>query len=172
MNCIILGSELGGSWTSKLMDKMLASLPPWEPDDLLFKGHFLHRLPADTRDQVVVQMDAMPSRELAVFVDNLWFARNVKTTAATVAAVPTELLEHEESLVVAIKQLLAEDRQTCKKSVTGNGWHGNKSVTATREVARRRLLIADLESSMHKVIWSSEGCWKLCCSMWKHKHFG
>ena len=42
VNNIIWGPELGGRQPSERMDKMLASLPPGDPDGLLFKGHFSH----------------------------------------------------------------------------------------------------------------------------------
>ena len=86
VNSIIWGPELGGHWPSEMMDKIVASLPPGKPDGLLFKGHFLHRLPVDIKDQVAVHMAIMPSRELGVCADYLWFARITKKEGASEAA--------------------------------------------------------------------------------------
>lgn len=131
VNSIIWGPELGGRRPSEMMDKMLASLPPGEPDGLLFKGHFLHRLPADIRDQVAVHMAAMPSRELAVYADNLWFARNAKKGDGTVAATVEPAVDvpdtQEGDLVAAVKQLLAKDVPSRGKSQgRGRGGRGGR----------------------------------------------
>ena len=49
---IINGSELGDRSPGQLMETMLALLPPGEPESMLFKTHFLNRLPADIRNHV------------------------------------------------------------------------------------------------------------------------
>ena len=50
---IIHGCELGDRRPSQLMETMLALLPPGEPDGMLFKTHFINRLPGDIRNHVV-----------------------------------------------------------------------------------------------------------------------
>ena len=50
---IIHSGKLGNRRPSHLMEAMLALLPPGEPDGMLFKTHFLNRLPADIRNHVV-----------------------------------------------------------------------------------------------------------------------
>lgn len=106
INSIIWGAELGGRRPSELMDAMLAALPPGEADGLLFKGHFLHRLPADIRDQVAVQWEELPSQKLAEFADAIWFARNSqKAAVAAVAAVPPASTEGKEP--AGVEELVA-----------------------------------------------------------------
>ena len=56
LNSIIWQPELGGRRPSELMEAMLALLPPGEQPGLLFKAHFLHRLPSDMRDRVALEI--------------------------------------------------------------------------------------------------------------------
>ena len=58
---IVYAPELGGQSPSQL-NGLLAMLPPGEPAGLLFKMHFLLRLPMDIRDQVVQKMETRWSR--------------------------------------------------------------------------------------------------------------
>ena len=50
---IIHSSELCDRRPSQLMESMLALLPPGEPDGMLFKTHFINRLPLDIRYHMV-----------------------------------------------------------------------------------------------------------------------
>ena len=43
---------------------------------MLFKTHFINRLPANIRDHVVTAGFTLTAREMADVVDNLWLARN------------------------------------------------------------------------------------------------
>lgn len=86
---LIWGAELGGRRPSQMMESMLALLPEGEPDGLLFKAHFVSRLPTDIRDQVAIHFEAMESRQLAKLADGIWFARNSRTSGKPAAAVMT-----------------------------------------------------------------------------------
>ena len=128
LNSIIWGPELGGQRPSELMEAMLANLPAGEADGLLFKALFLHRLPADIRDLVALQLQRLQSRELAAHADSLWFARNAKRTggAEVVAAVadspPTD--QQESELVAAIKQLATRGNSGGRKNYKKGGKKG------------------------------------------------
>ena len=57
-------------------------------------------------------MAAMPSQELTVYVDNLWFARNTKKGGAMVVGMvkPAVVVpESQEGELAAVKQLLVKD---------------------------------------------------------------
>ena len=43
---------------------------------MLFKTHFINRLPVTIRDHMVTAAFTLTSREMAAVADNLWFARN------------------------------------------------------------------------------------------------
>ena len=58
------------------MEDMLGLLPPREPEGMLFKTHFINRLPVNIRNHVVTAGFTLSSREMADVADNLWFARN------------------------------------------------------------------------------------------------
>ena len=73
---IINGGELGDRSPGQLMDFMLTLLPPGELESMLFRTHFLNRLPADIRNHVVAAGFNSTSREMAAMADNLWFASN------------------------------------------------------------------------------------------------
>ena len=59
---------------------MMAALPPDEPTSHIFKTIFLHRLPEDLKDLVVVQFHQLGVVELARYADVIWDARNSKKT--------------------------------------------------------------------------------------------
>ena len=73
---IINGGDLGDRRPSQLMEDMLGLLPPGEPEGMLFKTHFINRLPVNIRNHVVTASFTLSSREMADVADNLWFARN------------------------------------------------------------------------------------------------
>jgi len=107
MEKIIWGPELGGQKPSQLMDSMLSLLPPGETDGLLFRAHFLNRLPADIKAQVAIQFEQLGSRDLAKLADSMWIARNSKkgtrNTVAAVSSAADDQLEEDEMPVAAIK---------------------------------------------------------------------
>ena len=76
---IINSGELGDRSPSQLMETMLALLPPGEPESMLFKTHFLNRLPADIRNHVAAAGFNNTASEMADIADNLWFASNTPT---------------------------------------------------------------------------------------------
>lgn len=59
-----------------MMEAMLALLPQDKPDGLLFKPHFINRLPSDIKDQITVHFETMDSWQLAKTVDNIWCVPN------------------------------------------------------------------------------------------------
>ena len=65
LNGIIFAPELGGQPPSQLMNHMLSLLPAGEPPGLLFKHHFILRLPSDIRDQVAKKLEKLSAKELA-----------------------------------------------------------------------------------------------------------
>ena len=98
LNSIIWQPELGGRRPSELMEAMLALLPQNEQPGLLFKAHFLHRLPADMRDRVAMEIETMEPQAMATLADRLYFARNAgQPVMATTSTIPDEA-------VSAIKQ--------------------------------------------------------------------
>ena len=58
------------------MDTMLALLPPREPESMLFKTHFLNRLPVEIRNHVATAGFNNTASKMADIADNLWFASN------------------------------------------------------------------------------------------------
>jgi len=66
-------------------------------DGLLFKAHFINRLPADMRDQVAIQFELLTSRELAKLADTVWTARNSKKNGKLVAAALPSSAEEDDS---------------------------------------------------------------------------
>jgi len=76
LNGIVFAPELGGQPPSQLMNKMLSLLPAGEPAGLLFKNHFILRLPADIRDAVAKKIEKLPAKELAEYADSRWHVRN------------------------------------------------------------------------------------------------
>jgi len=104
MNQLIWGPELGGRKPSLMMESMLALLPEGEQDGLLFKAHFIARLPADFKDQVAVHFEDMDSRSLAKIADQFWHIRNskgAKATSVAVAAIRDDQESQDEDGVVA-----------------------------------------------------------------------
>ena len=73
---IINGGELGDRSPGQLMESMLALLPPGEPESMLFKTHFLNRLPADIRNHVAPAGFNNTASEMEDIADTLWFASN------------------------------------------------------------------------------------------------
>lgn len=88
MNRLIYAPELGGQQPSQLMKFFIANLPEGEPEGLLFKHLWLHRLPEDLRDQVAKKIELLDARQLAEYADGLWHVRNARRPPGkTVAAI-------------------------------------------------------------------------------------
>ncbi len=99
---ILYAPELGGRRPSELMETMLASLPPGEPPGILFKAHFLTRLPTDIRDLVAVNIAVSGPLQLAALADQFWLARNSRPAAVAAAVSPADDLEDLEDTVAAL----------------------------------------------------------------------
>jgi len=105
LNGIVFAPELGGQPPSQLMKKLLSLLPAGEPPGLLFKHHFILRLPSDIRDQVAKKIQRLDAKELAEYADNRWHVRNARSLpVGTSAAVvpPSDGVEELTSSVAAI----------------------------------------------------------------------
>ena len=81
---------------------MLASLLPGEPPGILFKAHFLTRLPTDIRDLVLVNIAVSGPLQLAALSDQFWLARNSRPSAVAAAVSPADDLEDLEETVAAL----------------------------------------------------------------------
>ena len=105
------------------METMLALLPPGEPDGMLFKTHFLNRLPADTRNHVVAAGFNNTSRELAAMADNLWFASNSRQGGNKHSQVVAAVQEDDKDLEEAVAALSLQPKrpQPKKKNAKGKG---------------------------------------------------
>ena len=123
---IIHGGELGDRRPFQLMETMLALLPPGEPDGLLFKTHFINRLPLDIRDHVVAGGFSLSSREMAAVADNLWFARNSRQGGHRHHPAAAVVQEDEEELEEAVAALNVQPKrpQPKKKAPKGNKGKG------------------------------------------------
>ena len=123
---IINGGDLGDRRPSQLMEDMLALLPPGEPEGMLFKTHFINRLPVTIRDHVVTAGFTLTSREMAAVADNLWFARNSRQSDSKhhplVAAVQEDVEEIEEA--VAALNVQPKRPQPKKKAAKGGKSQG------------------------------------------------
>ena len=103
LNGIVFLPELGGQPPSQLMNKMLSLLPAGEPAGLLFKHHFVLRMPADIRDQVAKKMEKLGAKELAEYADTRWHVRNSRPpTTCTVAAVKQADVDELAEAVAAL----------------------------------------------------------------------
>jgi hypothetical protein len=90
LNGIIWQPELGGRRPSEMMEAMLALLPPGEQPGLLFKAHFIHRLPVEMRERVALGLQGTEPRALAALADELYHVRNSRQPVAAVAAAPDD----------------------------------------------------------------------------------
>ena len=123
---IINGGDLGDRRPSQLMEDMLGSLPPGEPEGMLFKTHFINRLPVNIRNHVVTASFTLSSREMADVADNLWFARNGQQSDSKhhpVAAVVPEDTEELEEAVAALN-VQPKHPQPKKKAAKGGKSQG------------------------------------------------
>ena len=100
---------------------MLASLPPGEPDGLLFKTHFINRLPLDIRNHVMAGGFTLSSREMAAVADNLWFARNSRQRGNRHHPVAAEVPEDTEELEEEVAQLNVQPKRPQPKKKAAKG---------------------------------------------------
>ena len=124
----------------------MAALLPDEPAGHIFKKIFLHRLPGDLKDLVVVQFHQLEVRELAKFADVIWDARNSKKTV--VEAVQPATLEDkttlgdETTLERAVAALTIYSKKKLHGSKSRCGGRPGEARGVAREAARARRLSA------------------------------
>ena len=121
---IIHGGELGDRRPSQLMEAMLALLPPREPDGMLFKTHFINRLPLDIHDHVMAGGFTLSSREMAAVADNLWFARNSHQGSNKHHPMAAAVLEDVKELEEAVAALNVQPKRPQPKKKAAKGSKG------------------------------------------------
>ena len=146
---IMYAPELGGRRPSELMETMLAALPPGEQAGILFKAHFLARLPADFRDLVAINVVNFDPLQLAALADQLWMARNARPAAVAAAVQPDDELGELEESVAAInvnKKSNRERKRGGKKKQNAGGQHEKTAAggqQAKRFLCRLHLIHGD-----------------------------
>ena len=125
---IIHSGELGNRRPSHLMEAMLALLPPGEPDGMLFKTHFLNRLPADIRNHVMAASFNNTSREMAAMADDLWFTSNSHQGGNKRGQVVVAVQEDDEDLEEAVAVLSVQPKRPQPKKKTAMGSKGKGTV--------------------------------------------
>ena len=121
---IINGGELGDRSPGQLMESMLALLPPGEPESMLFKTHFLNRLPADIRNHVAAAGFNNTASEMADIADTLWFTSNSRQGSQAVAAVQ----EDDKNLEEASAALSVQPKRPQPKKKPTKGGKGKGTV--------------------------------------------
>ena len=116
---IINGGELSDRSPGQLMESMLALLPPGEPESMIFKTHFLNRLPVGIRNHVAAAGFNHTATELADIADTLWFASNHRQSgnkrSKAVAAVQEE---DEKGTVCYTHKKYGADTWKCAEPTT------------------------------------------------------
>ena len=125
---IIHSGELSKRRPSHLMEAMLALLPPGEPDGMLFKTHFLNRLPADIRNHVVGAGFNKTSREMAAMADDLWFASNSRQGGNKRSQAVAAVQEDDKDLAEAVTALSVQPKRPQPKKKTAKGGKGKGTV--------------------------------------------
>ena len=122
LNGIVFAPELGGQPPSQLMTKMLACLPAGEPAGLLFKHHFVLRLPSDIRDMVAKKMEKMDAKKLAEYADTRWHVRKSRPPpSTTVAAIDKQDVEELAEAIAALPTSGGKQNHRKKPSKQGRG---------------------------------------------------
>lgn len=121
---IIHAPELGGQTPSQLMHRMMSLLPPGEPPGLLFKMHFLVRLPTDIRDQVAKKLEELDARDLAVYADSRYHARNAKKSPGQPVAAVGSSAEEEIAELTGTLAAMPASGAAKKQQGTGNKARG------------------------------------------------
>ena len=156
LNSIIFAPELGGQTPTQLMNKMLSSLPAGEPAGLLFKQHFILRMPADIRDQVSKKLEKLNAKELAEYADSRWHVRNSKPpTTCTVAAVKQQNIE---DLVDAVAALPTGGQKNNQRRRGGRGGRGgnNSSGGSGGERQQAKAYVCMKHCRFGKEAWSCD----------------
>ena len=124
------------------MEAMLALLPLGEQPGLLFKAHFLHRLPSDMRDRVALEILNLEPRAMAALADQLYFVRNSGQPVAAVNSQDSEeLVAAMAKSNISAKQSKEHSKQKPKQSGGGrnfgSGGSGRKLCKAHRIYGNR-----------------------------------
>ena len=84
---------------------MLALLPPGEPESMLFKTHFLNRLPADICSHVAAAGFNNTASKMADIADTLWFTSNSPQGGNKRSKMVAAVQEDDENLEEAVAAL-------------------------------------------------------------------
>ena len=93
---------------------------------MLFKTHFINRLPVTIQDHVVTAGFTLTSREMAAVADNLWFARNSRQSDSKHHPVAAAVQEDVEEIEEAVAALNVQPKcpQPKKKAAKGGKSQG------------------------------------------------
>ena len=130
---IIIGGELGDRSPGQLMESMLALLPPGEPESMLFKTHFLNRLPADIRNHVAAAGFNNTASEMADIANTLWFASNSRQGGNKRSQVVAAVQEDDENLEEAVAALSVQPKRPQPKKKAAKGGKGKGTVCYTHK---------------------------------------
>ena len=123
---IINGGELGDRSPGQLMDFMLALLPPGEPESMLFRTHFLNKVPADICNHVAVAGFHNTASKMADIANTLWFASNSRQGSNKRSQAVAAVQEDDKNLEEAVAALSVQPKrpQPKKKAATGGKGKG------------------------------------------------
>ena len=121
---IINGGELSDRSPGQLMESMLALLPPGEPESMLFKTHFLNRLPADIRNHVAAAGFNSTASEIADITNTLWFTSNSRQGGNKSSQVVAAVQEDDENLKEPVAALSVQPKWPQPKKKAAKGGKG------------------------------------------------
>ena len=132
LNGIVYAPELGGQTPTQLMNKLLSLLPAGEPAGLLFKHHFVLRMPSDIRDQVAKKIEKLEVKELAEYADSRWHVRNSRppVTSAVAAVEPLNV----DALTEAVAAVSTGGGKNNRRN--NNNRRGGKQKTGERDTGK------------------------------------
>ena len=104
---------------------------------MLFKTHFINRLPMTILNHVVTAGFTLTSTEMAVVADNLWFARNSRQSNSKhhplVAAVQEDVEEIEEAVKEAVAALNVQPKRPLPKKKAAKGGKSQGKLCYSRQ---------------------------------------
>ena len=130
---IINGGELGDRSPGQLMESMLALLPPGEPESMIFKTHFLNRLPVDIRNHVAAAGFNHTATELADIADTLWFASSGRQGGSKRGQAVAAVQEEDENMEEAVAALNVQPKRPQPKKKAAKGGKGKGTVCHTHK---------------------------------------
>ena len=110
------------------MEAMLALLPPGEPESMLFKTHFLNRLPADIPNHVAAAGFNNIASEMANIADALWFTSNSRQGGKKRSQAVAAVQEDDENLEEAVAALSVQPKWSQPKKKAAKGGKGKGTV--------------------------------------------